>query len=82
MENKSIQLNEDIRTIDAVHGFDDETSSVGQAWSRIKKTLGENKVIIKEERYTKCPKCGSERLCYWLSHDSYGCYYCTWVEAL
>jgi len=31
-------------------------------------------------RITKCPKCGSSRICYWMAHDKYGCYNCDWIE--
>lgn len=42
-------LDDDIETIEKIHGLDDESSAAGAAWSRIKTVLGSPKLPTLEE---------------------------------
>lgn len=55
---------------------------VGMVWDAATAFAEENLRQTNNTRFTKCPKCGSDRICYWHCHDRYGCYNCDWVEAL
>lgn len=55
-------------------------SSIFACFDRIKTALVVAQNTPTNKRYTQCPKCGSTRLCFWMCHDTYGCYDCSWIE--